>query len=235
MPRFTETAITMHGRRLAIADSASFVSMYQEIFKKEIYAFAADSDSPRIIDAGANIGLATIYFKQRYPAATVVAFEPDPRIAGILRKNIESFGLSGIEVVERGLWSAEGSLSFISDGADGGRVEASAHAGAYSIPVTRLRPYLDARVDFLKIDIEGSEGEVLADVADLLKNVKNLFVEFHSFASRPQDLEGILRGMQIAGFRYYIESIGAASSRPFIARERSGDMDLQLNIWAYRP
>lgn len=41
-----------------------------------------------IIDAGANIGLFTLYMKSKYPSAHILAFEPAPPIFDILRRNL---------------------------------------------------------------------------------------------------------------------------------------------------
>lgn len=238
IPRFRKGQVVIDGHKFAFPDSASFVFMYREIFEKRIYDFSSDSQTPYIVDGGANIGLATIFFKSLYPKATIVAFEPDSEISAILRENIELSRLTSISVIEKGLWSSSGTVSFSSDGADGGRITGnetdSSPSQGTQIPTVRLRDYLNRTVDFLKLDIEGSEGVVLEDCKDELKNVQHLFVEFHSFINRPQDLDRILTIMSEAGFRYYIESIGVVSKRPFISREENSGIDLQLNIFAYR-
>ena len=48
-----------------------------------------------------------------------------------------------------------------------------------NVRCVRLNDLLNEEIDFLKIDIEGAELPVLKDCSDNLKNVKNLFVEYH--------------------------------------------------------
>lgn len=99
---------------------------------------------------------------------------------------------------------------------------------------TRLSKYLMQKVSFLKLDIEGAEYEVLHECRELLGNVQNIFVEYHSFADKKQELSGILKILENAGFRYYIEHIGVKSHHPFIGISNYVGFDNQLNIFGYR-
>jgi len=86
----------------------------------------------------------------------------------------------------------------------------------------------------LKIDIEGSEYEVLLDSQEYLKNVKNLFIEYHSFYKKEQKLDEVLNIIKKAGFRYYIGPSGTPLHNPLYKRVVELSMDIQLNIFAYR-
>lgn len=86
-PRFVSTNFELEGgKTINIPDAASFIFMYKEIFEQEIYKFSSESKSPYIIDGGANIGLATIYFKKLFPKSEILAFEPDTQIHAVLKK-----------------------------------------------------------------------------------------------------------------------------------------------------
>ncbi len=216
-------------------DAASFLFIYDEIFIKQIYEFRADTVNPYIIDAGANIGMSVIYFKQLYPHAEIVAFEPDKTIAKYLHQNIASFGLTDVTVIEKALWNEETTLRFFSEGADGGRVAvANDQHNIIEIPTTRLHDYINRPVDLLKIDIEGAELTVLEDCKDLLHYVKHLFVEYHSFAGQPQQLARLMQLLEEAGFRLYISAPGIVSEKPFTEPVVYAGMDGQLNIHAVR-
>jgi hypothetical protein len=101
-----------------------------------------------------------------------------------------------------------------------------------NIEITKLSPFLKKHIDFLKIDIEGSEIEVIEECKDYLKNVDNIFIEYHSSMSKPQQLDTILKRLTESGFRYYIDRTGITSDKPFIKTETNLDYDLQLNISA---
>jgi hypothetical protein len=52
-------------------------ALKRSIFTQDEYAFSSEEDAPVIIDAGAHIGIATLYFKWHYPQARITAIEPD--------------------------------------------------------------------------------------------------------------------------------------------------------------
>jgi FkbM family methyltransferase len=233
VPRYQPATTTILGRPIELVDSLSFIYSFEEIFEQEIYRFNAETESPYVLDCGSNIGLSVIYFKQLYPRARVVAFEADEEIFAVLKRNVERWELNEVEPVCRAVWSEETTLNFKHEGADGGRIERAGGANDKSVRTVRLRDYLDRRVDFLKVDIEGAETETLKDCADRLRNVENLFVEYHSFDGERQTLDTLVRVLAEANFRLHVHSPNA-SPRPFVRRDLNAGMDLQLNIFAFR-
>lgn len=234
MPRYQPTTTNIFGQPLEIIDSASFISTFRQIFEDQIYRFSSSTDRPYILDCGANIGLSVIYFKRRYPQSSIVAFEPDKAIFDILRRNVRSFGYDDIEIVNRAVWNSETELNFTSDGADGGRLSIPNDKPNHAVKTVRLRDYLDQKIDFLKLDIEGAETEVLSDCADQLSNVERLFVEYHSFDGQPQTLHIVTEVLAQAGFRLHIQAPMPAA-QPFIKCNPEMGMDMQLNVFAFRP
>ena len=235
-PRHTKTEVTLLDRTIDIPDSASFLSMHSEIFKEGIYKFNSNSDTPYIIDGGANIGLATIYLKNRFPNAEILAFEPDEYILNFLKSNIDTFALNNVEIIEKGLWNNNTELEFVSEGADSG-VLASLNKEAKvssKISVVSLKPYLNRKVDFLKLDIEGAETIVLKDIEQQLINVDRIFVEYHSFIGKEQTLNEIIEILTNAKFRLQINSPGLYNKSPFINVSSYNNMDMQLNIFGFK-
>lgn len=234
IPRWQSFFTNILGREVEAVDSASFISMYTEIFEKEIYRFRGRSENPLIIDCGSNIGLSVIYFKRLYPQARIVSFEADEEICAVLQRNIERMGYPNVEMHCRAVWSKQTKLAFRSEGADGGRLAQGDDSHDQTVAAVRLRDYLDEPVDLLKLDIEGAETEVLRDCWDSLEKVDNIFVEYHSFATEQQTLHALLTILANAGFRVHVQPENV-SPRPFIERSINADMDLQLNIFAFRP
>ncbi|MFI5165063.1 MAG: FkbM family methyltransferase [Thermoanaerobaculales bacterium] len=234
LPRYQRTITRVFGKSLTMVDAASFLVEFDEIFGKRVYDFPAAAPDPLIIDCGANIGLATIFWKRLFPASHIIAFEPDPAIFAALESNVRTFGLGGVTLHDRAVWNAETSLEFRVEGGAGGRLDPNAKGDdVIHVPTVRLRDFLTDRVDLLKVDIEGAETEVLADCGNVLSNVEQLFVEYHSQRGRQQTLHVLLALLQAAGFRYHLTPALVASS-PFLARPASCGMDLQLNVFAFR-
>ncbi len=233
--RFVPTEKVFLNKKMAIHDIASFDLCYDELFVQEMYNFVAQRPNPYIIDCGANLGMSIIYFKQLYPDARIIAFEADEHIFSFLKKNVESFEFKDVELVNKAVWNKDDILSFIVEGGAGGRLEDKSESGTYKeVPCVSVRKYLmNEKVDFFKIDIEGAEYEVLKDCEDLLPNVENLFIEYHSMPEKRQNLHDILKIVQDAGFKYHIKEAYTARY-PFIERKLNFGMDLQLNIFCYK-
>lgn len=206
------------------------------MFNKEIYKFTTQNKIPYIIDCGANIGLSAIYFHRLYPQAEILAFEPDPAIFDILEKNVSAANASDkIKRVQACLSDTNGEVNFYPDGADGGTIShADDTVQAVKVPAVLLSDYLTKPVDFLKIDIEGAEYDVLNSISNKLNMIENIFVEYHSFVQQPQQFGEILIILKNAGFRYYIEHVGIRSDEPYLHRNEDHGMDMQINIYGYR-
>ncbi|HEV7980537.1 FkbM family methyltransferase [Amycolatopsis sp.] len=87
-----------NGLEVTQVDPGEAALLYREIFVEESYLWNGfPSSVPEVVfDIGANIGLASIFFKQRYPDALVVAVEPGPDTFLALRQNIEQHVPSGV-------------------------------------------------------------------------------------------------------------------------------------------
>jgi len=236
-PRHTACEIRTAAGRLAVLDAASFLSAYRAIFVDEIYDFPSPTPSPRILDCGANLGLGVLYFKRRYPGAQIVAFEPDPRIFELLRKNVTEAGFRDVVLINKAIWSCEMELKFRSDGADAGRiaVQGDDRAPLIKVPAVPLSDYLrDGSIDFLKLDVEGAEVEVLRSVGDAIRSVRCAFVEFHSFRSRDQGLGELIGLFERNGFRVHVRP-EFISARPLRQMNDDAGMDMRLNLFFWRP
>lgn len=236
-PRFQLTDVQFGHYRLRVPDTMSFLFQHQEIFADSFYEFKSDQVQPVILDCGANVGMSVLYFKELYPEARITAFEAEASIAALLRQNLQANGIDDVEVVDKAVWIDDGGISFGSEAADSSSIYADS-ATKRKVPSVRLRDYLlkAERIDFLKIDIEGAEIEVLNDCHDALGNVQNLFVEFHSYLGHRQSLASVVKVFEEAGFRYYVDT-NQHRKRPFLNHRYRGNdsMDLQLNIFGWRP
>jgi FkbM family methyltransferase len=222
------------GKRIELTDPFWYSHCHHELFVDQIYKFEAKRQNPLIIDCGANIGLSVIYFKHLYPEAEVIAFEPDPKIFRVLQRNVGTFRLEGIVLHCKAVWNRVTTLSFLPDGGVGGRlVLEEGKKKSIQVQTVRLRGFLSQPVDFLKLDIEGAEYEVIKDICDVLEKVDHLFVEYHGAADETQTLHEILQMIQDAGFRYHLKEANPIQ-HPFVKEERNKLYDLQLNIFGFR-
>jgi FkbM family methyltransferase len=213
-----------------------FLHSMQELFIEKVYLFKSSSESPCILDCGANIGLSVIFFKQLFPKARIKAFEPDPMNFEVMHKNIASFDFANVELFNKAVWSKDDRLKFSSYGSVGSKLSSSQPANAKStieVAAVPLSAYLNEPIDFLKIDIEGAEYEVLLSCEQYLHNVKNIFIEYHSLPDEPQMLGDLLKILTREGFRYYIRQAWENFKHPYVNRQTKM-FDVQLNIFAFR-
>lgn len=232
IPRFQETNFKLYGKNLIVPDSASFLSMYSEIFERGVLNFTSDRN-PVIIDCGSNIGISILYFKKLYPDCKIYGFEPDPAQFEILRHNLRQYNFNNIELYQEACSDHDGKEYFLPDGADGGKVIHDIDTEKNAIPVksTRLRPFLEQEVDFLKMDIEGSETRVLADCDDLLPNVRKMYIEYHSFTGSKQTLHIIMNLLAKHKFRVALQA--RKYVKPFVEQDPGSANKNRIDMHVY--
>lgn len=79
---------------------------YKEIFRDRSYDIAALPEDAMIIDAGANIGLSSLYMKRGRSLSRILAFEPAPDSFQMFRRNMQLHTFSGVEAYQCG-WGRE--------------------------------------------------------------------------------------------------------------------------------
>ncbi len=216
-PRYVAGRISVLGLDLEYVDARTLELQWREIFVRRSLAISLESASPRILDCGANVGLASLWLKQQYPAARITAFEPDAVIADTLRRNLARNGAADVEVMQAAVWREDGSATFRREGADSGALDpvaADTSGDRVPVPTVRLRRWLTSEpIDLLKIDIEGAELDVLVDSADCLDRVHNLCVEVHDFQAQRRLLPHCLLVLERAGFTYALGDFTSAAWR----------------------
>jgi FkbM family methyltransferase len=233
-PRHQPFSVKLAGHPFQAIDSLSFFWGYHEIFEQRIYRFPNSPNPPRILDCGANVGLASLFFLRTYPGCHLTALEPDPEIFKVLENNLRPHKNSETSLLNLALTGRPGTHDFYQHQGDSGRLGHSLQTSASSIKVKGifLDELLADPVDFLKIDIEGAEGEVLA-ATRYLRHARFVFIEYHSFQNHLQELDAILGCLSREGFRYWIQN--HFTPRDFWAfAETIEGMDAQINIFARR-
>jgi FkbM family methyltransferase len=207
---------------------------YTEIFSNELYRFQSQRDIPLIIDCGSNIGLSVLFFKAIYPASKIIAFEPDPNNFLLLQENVKQNHLQSIELNKAAVWTKDGEISFESNETEASHISDSPSSNR--VAAVRLRRIMEQypKIDFLKIDIEGAEWEVMQDVKELLSRVDNLFLEYHGKAHHTNKLNDLISILNTAGFKVYVRNAADNLDRPFIQKETATIYDVQLNLFCYR-
>ena len=236
LPRNEAGKSTIDGRVFHFTDGRSFIWEHTQIFQNRCYDFPCIYEDPRIIDCGANIGIGVRYWLRKFPKARLTAFEPDSDLFATLGKNVAETESKNVTLHNAAVWKEDTTLEFCSTGVETGHLTTtqSPQEGTMTkVKAVRLGQFLNEPVEFLKIDVEGAETDVIVDSADQLVNVKRIWLEYHSFLDQPQRLAEILDVLQQKGFRYHIVT-ESVSEQPLQRVDASYGMDQRLNIWAYQ-
>ena len=183
------------GYRVETPEWFDFYLKFRELFVRNVYYFSTAESSPMIVNCGGNVGYSTLYFKYLYPNAKVMVFEPNMRVFEILRNNISRNSLENVELINSGLGQSDGKkeLFFKQErGAAGGATVLESVAESkdadidsfshITVDIQKLSKYLPEKVDMLKMDVEGSELEILKEIdgEDMLSRVQTMVLEFHA-------------------------------------------------------
>ena len=211
------------------------IKTYEELFIDEIYRFESNNEQPIIVDCGANIGLSSIYFKTIYPKAILHAFEPDETLFQLLKQNIEVNGFNDTFLHQAGVWIEDTELSFSSKGSEGSHIDLTNHSSV-KVKAIQLAKFLKQfeHIDFLKMDIEGAEFQVVADCLNELKKVDNFFLEYHGKVDETKQLYTLLQQVESIGFNVYIKMAADQLTSPFYQKQTGTPYDVQLNIFCYK-
>jgi FkbM family methyltransferase len=240
-PHRTRGEMRLPFGRIRYADADSLRTTYHQIFVQGIYQVDGLGDAPKIIDCGGNIGLSVIACKLRYPQARIVVFEADPALAAILAWNIKSLGLTDVTIEAKAVGATNGHVLFQPDGAVDGHVVApdgaTGPANAISVPAVCLSDLIDEPVDLLKLDIEGSEYDVIADLSqsERLVQVRSLICEAHGNPSTQRRFAELWQLLTEAGFclsLYDARVGGVPRETPFPVIPGK---DYAVIVYAWRP
>lgn len=146
-------------------------------------ALVAAGRTPLIIDAGANIGAASLWFAHIFPRATIVAIEPEPENAECCRRNIAA--RPAITLREAAIGARPGRIQLQNPAGKAWSVRSARSASGNGIDIVTIPDILaalpEASLFIAKIDIEGFESDLFAEALDWIDQAKLIFVEIHDW------------------------------------------------------
>lgn len=188
-PTVVEVSWPGYRAPFALRAGTADVRTFCHVVAADGYRQAAIVPPRVVVDAGAHIGLASVWYANRHPDARVIALEPDADNFQLLRRNTAAY--PNVTPVHAALWKTSGSV-LLTDPDQGSwafRV-AGDHAtgtgaapGAAVVSALCVDDLLDTygidRIDVFKIDIEGSEKAVFEHSATWIDRVDAIAIELH--------------------------------------------------------
>lgn len=199
------------GERLFIRKACAWQDAHvvNDTFVREIYRTHPSLRDATMLDIGANIGDTAVYFGRR--GAHVVAFEPDPELSALARRNATLNGVAA-DIRSAGIGDSCTTLPLTraTAGADpmsavlfpGNATSNKLHIETTDVPIV---PFADVLTElgalrFVKFDCQGCEYYALASVADdALAGVEHLLLEYHGSA------DALIAKLRRCGFAVRLE------------------------------
>lgn len=169
------------------SDTQTFI----EIFIDGEYNFSVPFVPKVIVDGGANVGLSTLYFKNKFPSARIISIEPDTKNFEMLTKNVGHF--KDVNLVNGALWHSKSVVS-VSDKFNMGEWgmvteevnNATNHQVVNTITIDEILEENNLNhIDILKLDIETAEKELFScNFSNWLPKTKIVVIELHDWVSK---------------------------------------------------
>jgi FkbM family methyltransferase len=202
---YPDFGATIKLRKRPSSDLNVFAQIYQyKEYQPLVEAFQKHFPNDKklnIIDAGSNIGLTSVYLNNHFPNSNFITIEPETSNFENVSFNLEANGIKNAVKIKGGLWSTNANLKIVNDFRDQNdwsfRVEETSEET--DLKAFTINYLIDQNnfqyIDILKIDIEGSEKEVLvsknADVSYLSKT-KCVAIEIHDEFNCRQEIYNLL-------------------------------------------
>jgi FkbM family methyltransferase len=211
-----KTKTFANGYKISYRNDCELEVIYDDIFTKNTYFFETENPAPHIIDCGGHIGLAVLYFKGLYPRSRVLTFEPNPETFSLLKRNIAQNSLHGVEAINMALSHEDNKDAILYvgenfleawDSTDTIEPDLWDNMDQYrgvSVRSARLSSYINGKIEFIKLDIEGAEYDVLEESKAKIGSVGAITLEYHQNARNlaERKLEKTIALLSAAGFRY---------------------------------
>jgi FkbM family methyltransferase len=178
-----------------------------DVIGRNVYRVGRTEPWRTVIDIGANIGVFAVLAAQAAPGARIICYEPSADACGLLRTNLALNGVTAV-VHQRAVTAAHGVAVLHATAASALRrlhpAGATPTTPRETVETVTLADAFDADsiddCDFLKIDCEGSEYDILrACPASVLARVKRIALEFHEWTPG-QDHQELVALLTARGF-----------------------------------
>jgi FkbM family methyltransferase len=195
--------------KLSLREVGSDILTFEEVIKRQVYRniLSKLEQCQTVIDLGANIGLASLYFAKHYPSCRLVAVEPNPDTYRMLTTNLGELVENGrCETIKAAVWGSEKAL--VSDGSQAPEhysafttkeagPEESAAETMMGLPIQSIIKNSGfTKIDLLKVDIEGAEVELFKGDVEWLRSVNSIAIEFHGDSRNECKFDEIMRHCQ---------------------------------------
>ncbi|EDX75165.1 methyltransferase, FkbM family protein [Coleofasciculus chthonoplastes PCC 7420] len=165
--------------RVLADDTSGSATCYREVIVEDCYGmldYVKHYSPSVIVDLGANIGIFSKLCSLLFPDADVYAYEPNPTAFSWLKQNAEATRIKAFNCAV----GNKASMVMLETDCDStiGRISSKGNLSVKCISATEVAEC--RKIDFMKMDCEGSEWLILQD-NNLLKRTQSFCLEYHLY------------------------------------------------------
>jgi FkbM family methyltransferase len=188
--------ITRHvqalGREVQLRPDTTDEQIFHEVFVKQFHVPPEDIRPATVLDLGCNIGLTVAHFEQLWPDAEIIGVDLDAENCAVARRNCRRARILNVAVS-----ATSGSQTYSGEEAWGFRLDPSGDRAVEGRTLDELTDLFGGGADFVKMDIEGAEWDVVNAPGEWPERVGSLLIEIHGNEGRRQagidEMMGYLR------------------------------------------
>lgn len=196
-----------------------FLRSYSQLVKKRIYEYGSPvyvgpQPGDYVIDGGAWVGDTAFYLANKIGVTGKIwSFEPSITNCNAIKKVMKEFNMiDRVTIVPLGLWSKQGSISFVDSSVWEGSRSYVSKDGGQSIPVTSIDEFVHhhsiSKLNFIKLDIEGSELQALQGAEKTIIDHKPvLSISLYHQVKDLYEIPLYINKLN-AGYKFYFKHVG---------------------------
>ena len=197
----------LEGRQLLVRPGTTDGEVLWEAFTEKSHLPPISlPDNCVILDLGANVGYIAAHFAVIYPHAKIGVVEMDPANMALAKLNTE-FAKDRCRYLQAAAWSENGTVFYDGEEKWGFHVISDKQGNdkalkrSRSMTITEIMDHLEFDyVDYLKMDIEGAEAEILLHDNKWLDRVGSIKLEYHPHYNSKATFENLSKALSSANF-----------------------------------
>jgi FkbM family methyltransferase len=180
------------GREVQLRSGTTDEQVFHETFVKQFHVPPEEIRPATVLDLGCNIGLTVAHFEALWPNAEIIGVELDAENCVVARTNCRRARILNVAVA-----ATSGTQTYSGEEAWSFRLDPSGDRAVEARTLDELTDLFDGSADFVKMDIEGAEWDVVRAPGEWPERVGSLLIEIHGTEGQRQagidEMMGYLR------------------------------------------
>ena len=170
------------GREVELRPGTTDEQIFHEAFVKQFHVPPEKISPATVLDLGCNIGLTVAHFEALWPDADIIGVDLDADNCVVARRNCRRARILNVAVS-----AISGTQTYSGEEAWSFRLDPSGDRAVEARTLDELTDLFGGSADFVKMDIEGAEWEVVQTPGEWPERIGSLLIEIHGTEGRRQE------------------------------------------------